>query len=250
MNNLVIIGSSIQPKDGIFTYSNTRSSFSAEERFRQTFFTINSIKNCLPDSRIIIVDTSDNYMGYLPNLAFMKDVDYVPIKDISYSAFELVNTHQNKSYCESLLLNTFYKSFKKEIQNYDYIIKATGRYFYFDFNDSLFDESNLNKFFFKKSMKFKWNPAWNYSMIDRRAIQQDDMLRQYCTVLYAFGKSNLDAMIDINEATIKFLESKEMVHYDIETLSYYLTRPYEDRMIETDWKVAGWDGVSGQFMYY
>jgi hypothetical protein len=41
-----------------------------------------------------------------------------------------------------------------------------------------------------------------------------------------------------------------MAHYDIETLSYYFTRPHEKQIIETDWKVCGWDGTSARFMYY
>lgn len=250
MNKLIVVGSSIQPRDGSFSYSNTRSSFNTEERFRQTVFTINSLRNTLPDARIIIVDSSNEYMQYYAHLAFIKNVEYVPLKELSYSAFEAVNTHKNKSYCECLLLNTFYKAYKKEIENYDYIIKATGRYFYYDFNDSFFNEENIGKFFFKKPLSFKWNDGWNYWMVDRRDIQKDDMLRQYCTVLYAFGKQHLNTMIDINEAAMNFIDNPEMKNYDIETLSYYLTRPYENQIIETDWIVSGWDGVSGKYMYY
>lgn len=250
MNKLVIVGSSIQPREGKFTYSNTRSSFSSEERYRHTIFTINSLRNTLPDARIIIVDSSEDYQDYHSHLAVIKNVEYVPLKEISYSAFDAVNTHKNKSYCECLLLNTFYKAYKKEIENYEYIIKATGRYFYYDFDDSLFTETNVDKIFFKKPLQFKWNDAWNYWMVDRREIQKDEMLRQYCTVLYAFGKQHLNTMIDINEATMNFIDNPNMQNYDIETLSYYLTRPYEDKLIETDWLVSGWDGVSGRYMYY
>ena len=250
MNKLIVVGSSIQPREGKFSYSNTRSSFSTEERFRQTVFTINSLRNSIPDAKIMVVDSSDDYMQYYAQLAFIKNVEYIPLKTISYNAFETVNTHRNKSYCECLLLNTFYKAYKKEIDNYDYIVKATGRYFYYDFDDSLFNEQNVDKIFFKKPLKFKWDDAWRYSMIDRRHIQKDNMLRQYCTVLYAFAKQHLNSMIDINEATMNFIDSQEMTHYDIETLAYYLTRPYDDRMIETDWVVSGWDGVSGRYMYY
>lgn len=250
MNKLIVVGSSIQPREGKFTYSNTRSMFSSDERFRQTFFTINSLQNSLPDTRIILVDSSDNYMEYMPQIAFMRNVEYVPLKDLSYSAFEKVNTHENKSYCECLLLNTLYKSFRKEIQQYDYIIKATGRYFYFNLNNSLFTEQNTDKILYKKPLNFKWNDSWNYSMVDRRSLQNDNMLRQYCTVLYAYGIQNFDKMLDINEAAIQFIDSPQMKHFDIETLSYYLTRPYEDRIIETDWVVSGWDGVSGNFMHY
>lgn len=250
MNNIVIVGSSIQPREGKFTYSQTRSLFDTEERFRQTFFTINSIRNSLPNAKIVIVDSSNDYRNYFVQLSILKNVDYIPLKELSYSAFEEVNTHYNKSYCESLLLNTYYRTAKKDLLNYDYIIKATGRYFYFDFNDSLFNESNLDKMFFKKPLRFVWNDAWNYWMVDRRTAQQNNLLHQYCTVLYGFGAQHLEKMIDINEAAMNFIGSAEMKHYDIETLSYYLTRPYEDRIIETDWRVSGWDGVSGKFMFY
>jgi hypothetical protein len=149
-----------------------------------------------------------------------------------------------------LLLNTFYKKFRKEIKQYDYVIKTCGRYFYFHLNDALFNVENLNKLFFKRPLNFNWDDSWNYSFIDRRTEQNNNRIHQYCTVLYAFGGTQLDKMIDINEATIHLLNQAPMKHYDIETLSYYFTRPYEKDVIETDWIVCGWDGTSGRFMYY
>jgi hypothetical protein len=104
--------------------------------------------------------------------------------------------------------------------------------------------------FFKTPLNFEWDKKWNYHFIDRRKEQNNNRLHQYCTVLYAFGTSQLDKMIDINEATVHLLKQNSMAHYDIETLSYYLTRPYEQDIIETDWKVCGWDGTSARFMYY
>lgn len=250
MNKVVVVGSSIQPRAGKFTYSQTRSKFDADERYRQTIFTVNSLMNCLPDARIIIVDSSEDYSQYFPDFSIFKNVEYVSLKELSYSAFEEVNTNLNKSYCENLLLNTFYSKFKKELLTYDYIIKATGRYFYYNLTDVLFNEENVDKIFFKKPLKFPWNDAWNYWMIDRRNIENDNLLKQYCTVLYAFGSQHLEKMIDINLATMNLINSPEMKHYDIETLSYYLTRPYQENMIETNWIVSGWDGVTGRYMYY
>lgn len=250
MNSIAIVGSSIQPREGRFTYSKSRSFFNTEERFRQTIFTVNSIRNCLPHAKIIVLDSSDDYKDNFINFGAFPNVDYIPIKELSYDVFEAVNTHLNKSYCESLLFNSFYRNMKKELLNYDYIIKVSGRYFLSEFNDSLFTEENVDKIFFKKPLRFIWQDHWNYSFVDRRNIQNDNMLYQYCSVLYAFGSQNLEKMIDINEAMVQFADRKEMIGYDIETLAYYFTRPYQDKVIETDWKVAGWDGVSGQFMYY
>ena len=250
MNKLFVIGSSIQTRNVPLTYSKVRTVFSNEERFRQTIFTVNSIRAAYPTSKIVLVDSSENYEEYQDTFRFFKNTEFVPLKELSQSAFEIVNTHPNKSLCESLLLNTFYRTFKKEIKEYDYVIKACGRYFYFDFDDSLFNVENLHKIFFKRPLNFEWNESWNYSFIDRRAEQNNNKIHQYCTVLYAFGASQLDKMIDINEAAIHLLNKKPMSHYDIETLSYYLTRPYEKDVIETDWRVCGWDGTSARFMYY
>jgi len=251
MNNLFVVGSSIQTrKHAPLTYSKVRTVFSDEERFRQTIFTVNSIRNSFPESKIVIVDSSEEYKEYQFFLSYFPNVEFIPLKELDGNAFEIVNSHPNKSLCECLLLNSYYKQYKKEIATYDYVIKGCGRYFYFDFNDSLFTEQNLDKMFFKKPLNFPWNPTWNYHFIDRRQDQNNDRLHQYCTVLFAFGASQLHKMIDINEATVHLLNQSPMQHYDIETLSYYLTRPYEKDIIETDWKVCGWDGTSARFMYY
>lgn len=250
MNSVFVVGSSIQTRNIPLTYSKVRTVFSPEERFRQTIFTINSIRNSFPQSKIYIVDSSEDYKQYQSLISYFRNVDFVPLKELDESAFEVVNTHRNKSLCESLLLNTFYNKFKRELQRYDYIVKGCGRYFYFDFDSSFFTENNKEKIFFKKPLNFEWNNNWNYSFVDRRAHQKNNRLHQYCTVLYAFGSSRLNDMIDINTATIHLLDQDAMRHYDIETLSYYFTRTFEADVIETDWKVCGWDGTSARFMYY
>lgn len=250
MNNVFVISSSIQTTQLPLTYSLKRTVFSAEERFRQTVFTINSIHSAFPNAKIVLVDSSDEYQEYLTYTKYFPNVEFVPLKELSIEAFKIVNSHPNKSLCECLLYNTYYRQYKKHLKEYDYIIKGCGRYFYWQFNDSLFTEENKDKMFFKRPLEFEWNDTWKYSMIDRRKEQMDNKLRQYCTVLYAYGASHIDKFIDINEAVIHLLKQPNMLHYDIETLLYYFTRPYEKSIIETDWKVCGWDGTSGRFMYY
>lgn len=250
MNKLFVVGSSIQTREAPLTYSAVRTVFSKEERFRQSIFTVNSIRNAFPDAKIVFVDSSNDYFEYQNLFRYFKNTEFIPLKEINPAAFDIVNTHPNKSLCESLLLNSFYKAFRKEILQYDFVIKGCGRYFHFDFDSSLFTVENLHKLFFKKPLNFEWQDRWRYHFVDRRKEQNNNRLHQYCTVLYAFGASQLDKMIDINEATIHLLKQKAMAHYDIETLSYYLTRPYEKDVIETDWKVCGWDGTSARFMYY
>jgi len=247
MRKLIVVGSSIQPRQGKFTYSKTRSLFQPEERFRQTIFTINSLRNCFPDSKIVIVDSSDEYKEYQLLPRYFKNVEFIPLKELSGESFEIVNSNINKSVCESVLLNTYYRQYKKEILQNDIIIKATGRYFYFDVNDNSFTHDEI---YFKKPLNFEWDDTWRYDFVDCREEQNNNRIHQYCTVLYGFGTKHLDKFIDINEASIHLMNQNSMYHYDIETLSYYLTRPYKDLISEVDWRVSGWDGVSGKFMYY
>jgi len=46
------------------------------------------------------------------------------------------------------------------------------------------------------------------------------------------------------------LDSERMQTLDIETLTYHLTRPWVNDVIETDWQITGWLGAGGQFMRY
>jgi hypothetical protein len=57
-------------------------------------------------------------------------------------------------------------------------------------------------------------------------------------------------MKDIWLGMTAILALPNMAHYDVETLLYYLTRPFEQNIIETDWKVYGWLGPNGYFTRY
>lgn len=250
MNNLVIVTSSIQVKPGKFTYSQTRSKFDSDERFRQTIGTVSAIKASLPKSKVVIVDSSEVYSEYQTTFGYMDNVEFIPLKELSSEAYELSNSHINKSLCESILLQAYYTQYKKYIKQFDFVIKICGRYLFFGLDTSVFNEQNKDKIFFKKPIQFEWSDGWRYDFVDRRHLQNDNKLNQYCTVLYAYGANNLERFMDINEANVHLLNRNNMVHFDLETLMYYYTRPFQSDVIETDWKVSGWGGTSGRFMYY
>lgn len=250
MRKVFVVASSIQPRTGTFTYSPTRSFFDTDERYRQTIFTINSIRNAVPDAKIVVVDSSEDYKEKQFVLSTYLGVEFIPIKELSGEVFETVNTHKNKSLCECLLLNTYYTQYKKQLMEYDFIIKATGRYFYFGIDNSYFTEENTDKIFFKRPLKFDWDNSWNYELVDARQYHNENVLHQYCTVLFGSASQHFHKLMDINEATIHLLNQPSMIHYDIETLSYYFTRFYKQHILEVDWMVSGWDGTSGRFMYY
>lgn len=249
-SKIIVIGSSIQAKPGKFTYSKTRSFFSQEERLRQTIFTVNSFRNSFDDAKIVIVDSSEDYEDIQNTFNFFKNVEYIPLKELNYNAFKIVNNHEHKSLCEAVLLNTYYEQYKKEIMAYDFHIHGCGRYFNWNLTQELFTEENKDKIFFKKPISFPWDDNWDYSKIDLRHQTGKNILDQYCTVLYAFGTCHLQSFIDINDVVIHLLKRNDSSHFDIEILLYYLTRHFKSCIIETDWKVCGWDGTSGRLMYY
>jgi hypothetical protein len=253
MKKAFIVTSSIEVNnDYPLSYSHARSFFSAEERLRQTVMTVSSIDTVSPeDTQIYIVDTSENYHIYENFFCWQPNVRYISVRKEFPDVHKLITTHRNKSYCETLLMSTFIRAYQAELKQFDYFFKFSGRYFLDrSFNDSLLNEHNTNCLFFKHPLAFEWSDSWGYGIVDLRAQQGDNTLRQYCTVLYGWGRGYHDRMLDLLTAVAPMLNSSRMSSLDIETLSYYLTRPWSNDIIETDWTVTGWLGASGEFMRY
>ena len=234
------------------TYSKTRSHFSNDERLRQTIFTLTSLDHVIDDdTTIFLVDASEQSDLYKNILSYQRNLVYVDVRKEFPEVYNLIKTHPHKSYCESILQLSFYDRYKDRLKEYDYHFKMSGRYFFdSNFNLDLCTEGNKNKFFFKRPLEFDWNDNWGYSMVDRRAEQNDNKLRQYSSVLYGWGNDRHDQMIDIYRVISEFTSNPNTYHYDIETLLYFFTRQFQSDVIETNWKVFGWTGVDGTFLRY
>ena len=234
------------------TYSSTRSIFSTIDRFRHTIFTIASLDLISDqDTTIFLLDASENYQQYKQVLEYQKNLKFISIKDEFPEVFSIIRTHPNKSYCESMMLINFITKYQTELENYDYFVKMSGRYFIdHHFDTSLFNAENTDKIFFKKPLKFNWDNSWRYTMVDRRNIQGDNFLYQYSSVLYGFSKQFLNRFIDIYRVISVFTGQSNTMIYDVETLLYYFTRTYESSIIETDWIVNGWHGADGKYVRY
>lgn len=234
------------------TYSQTRSFFSNEERLRQTISTICMLDHiCDEDTTIFLVDASERNEFYKNLFRYQKNLIYVDIKEEFPEVYKLIRTHKHKSYCEMIMQLTFLEKYKEQLSSYDYIFKISGRYFFdssVNFNSCTVE--NTDKFLFKYPMEFEWDDNWGYSMVDRRAIQQNNKLRQYSSVIYGWGKNNHNAMLDIFRVVAEMTDDPKTMHYDIETLLYYFTRQYVDKIIEHNWHVYGFIGVNGKFLRY
>jgi hypothetical protein len=253
MKKAIIITSAIDVNNNHpLTYSSVRSHFGNEERFRQTVATLASWDQAGDsETTLFLLDISENYAVYRSLLSYQKNLVYVSVKELIPEIFETVTTHANKSYCEQLLIYSFLTKFRKDLEPYDYFFKFSGRYLIDShFSIEFFDHVDHGGLFFKAPLKFEWNENWPYAMVDRRQLQGDNKLYQYCSVLYGWSRAYHDQMIDIYRVISEFCSNPSSISYDVETLLYYFTRQFELDIVEMPWIVYGWDGTSGNFLRY
>lgn len=253
MKKAFVITSAIDvEKDAPLTYSSVRSFFEPDERFRQTVTTIANLDARFPDDTVMyLVDLSEDYQKYRGVLSYQKNLIYVSVREEFPEIYDIVRKHPNKSHCETLLLYKFFLKYRTQLEDVDYFFKVSGRYFMDgSFKEDLLNPENLGKMFFKKPMEFDWQDLWNYHRVDRRAIQKDNKLRQYCTVLYGFGKHNYDRFVDLYRVLSYFTDHPAYSTFDVETLMYFFTRDFESDIVEVDWLVYGYNGADGRFLRY
>jgi len=248
-----IVTSCIEVKnDYPLTYSKVRSHFTTDDRFRQTVTTLASLDALLKkDATIYLVDASEKWEYYRDTFCYQPNLKFVSVKDEFPEIYETVTTHKNKSVCECLLLYSFMKKYQDELLTYDFCFKFTGRYFLdSSFDKDIFNQYSTDKLFYKNYLEFEWQDWWRYEMIDLRAAQGNNKIRQYSTVLFGWGRQKFDYMLNLIKHIKDTIEDPDKYHYDIETLKYFYTRDQEDSIVHTDWMVYGFVGTDGIFFRY
>lgn len=142
-DNIVLITSVINTPKLPLSYSRVRSVFSREDRFIQTKKTITSIKNKLPNVKIMIVECSDlneEERDYLNN-----NCDYI------LNLWENKEMHKNifgisKSLGEGSMTISALRYIKQLNIEYKYLYKISGRYW---LNDN-FKLDSIESNIFKK----------------------------------------------------------------------------------------------------
>ena len=143
MNDLVLITSVINTPNVPLSYSKTRSVFSRKERFTQTKNTIISIKDKIPNCKIIIVECSD---------LNTEEQEYLSINcDYILNLWEKKELHNNifgksKSLGEGTMTILALKYINNMDIKYNYLYKISGRYW---LNDN-FNICNIENNVFKK----------------------------------------------------------------------------------------------------
>lgn len=147
MNDLVLITSVINTGKVAWSYTETRSTYSAEQRYNQSLQTIDSIRKYLPGAKILFVECSDIPNEYITSLS--SKVEY------------FVNQY-NLTEARAACLETNKKGFGEAIQTklaIEYIIqnnlsfnrffKISGRYFLTD--KFISDKYRTDVYTFKRS---------------------------------------------------------------------------------------------------
>ena len=145
MNNLFLITSVINTPNNRLSYSKIRSVFNREERFKQTKKTIKSIKEKMPNSKILIVECTN--FNNIEKIYFHNECDYIlnlwDYKELHKSIFGV-----SKSLGEGTMTIEALKYINKNNLNFNNIIKISGRYWLNNnFNTKLFIS---DKMIFKK----------------------------------------------------------------------------------------------------
>lgn len=226
-----------------FSYSKQRSAFNAEERFRQTQFTINSIRLIAPEAPIFLLDISENFDTYIKRLSYVKNFVFIPLQALAPEIAYQCRTSSAKGYCESLSTQWFIENFYDAIQNYSYVCKISGRYFYTKFNFDHFTQDNQDRYLIKPAHNFAWLDRWQFP----EKLKIDNRLRYAFTCTYAVGNNKFQHWKDnMHRVSSFYLESDAHFVVDFESaIAHYVMT--KDNCAETWWYVAGWGGANGDF---
>jgi hypothetical protein len=221
----------------------SNSVFSTEIRLTQTIDTIESISRQQPSADIIFVDGSPNSYAKIikrinPKINYMHIARERPdlLNDVLYSP--------NKSIGEATLIKAAIDRDLLKLLDYDFIIKATGRYYYENLNDNYFQESSVNKFLFIQSKDDV--REWNNGRVDYSLIKDlrypDGKRHIFKTGLYALSTKKLWRFRDKLANIITKLKNPLYQNYDIENLLYneLLDEVVSNNIVNVDWKILGW----------
>lgn len=209
MNDLVLITSVINTPNVPLSYSKTRSVFSRKERFTQTKNTIVSIKDKIPNCKIIIVECSD---------LNTEEQEYLSINcDYILNLWEKKELHNNifgksKSLGEGTMTILALKYINNMDIKYNYLYKISGRYW---LNDN-FNICNIENNVFKKIKNDENNIFTALYKINKNTVEK----------LEIFLTDNMQNMINCIGYEVlmsQFVKNIDKILVDIIGLSGFVT---------------------------
>ena len=243
----LIITSVMEPSDVGLTYSPTRTTYTPRERFAHTIFTLVNASHVVKphNGDIILADASrtGKYIEDIKKLNIAPNIHYMYMSELS----NIVPYHPHKSVGEALILKMLYRYNKRFLEQYDFIIKLSGRY-------QIGNQLNLDTFiperdklYFKDAFYFegKWGTKLPKFCIIK--INDKEIVPMYGSVIYGFHSSRLNWMTDTMGKVIEYLSKPENIGGDMETMLYFLTRPIKNDILSVDWKIWGLAGVKDSY---
>ena len=180
MINLVLINSIIKTPNLELSYIKTRSVFTSEERFEQTKKTIQTVKEKIPNSKILIVECSE--LSKEQHEYFNNNCDYFLNLIENVSAVNNIYSI-SKSLGEGTMTLSAIEYIKQENIYYDNFFKISGRYWLSDsFNYENFNNDNIVVHYIYNNIN---NACTSLYKLDKNKI--DDF--------YNFLKTNMNLMI-------------------------------------------------------
>jgi len=165
MNNIILITSVINTPNNPLSYSKTRSVYNRNERFEQTKKTIQSVKEKLPNIKIMIVECSN--FNEEENNYFKENCDYI------LNLWEKKELHNNifgtsKSLGEGTMTIEALKYIEELNLEYQYLYKISGRYW---LNDN-FKLDKIENNVFKKINNDENNVFTALYKIDKKTVEK------------------------------------------------------------------------------
>ena len=165
MNNIILITSVINTPNNPLSYSKTRSVYNRNERFEQTKKTIQSVKEKLPNIKIMIVECSN--FNEEENNYFKENCDYI------LNLWEKKELHNNifgtsKSLGEGTMTIESLKYIEELKLEYQYLYKISGRYW---LNEN-FKLDKIENNVFKKINNDENNVFTALYKIDKKTVEK------------------------------------------------------------------------------
>lgn len=207
MSNYILICSVLNPPNIPLSYSKIRSVFSREERFEQTKNTIKTVKEKIPNTKIILVECTDfneNEYNYL-NKECEHILNLWDRKELHPKIFG-----HSKALGEATQMIEIIDYISKNI-NLDHIIKIGGRYW---LND------NFNFENFKDDIVFKKNHEGNVATtLYKISLSELKLLREY----FIANEDKMRRFIGYEILVTQFLSNKNVKYLETLGISGHCT---------------------------
>lgn len=228
-----------------YGYKTPRSAFSDLERFRQTIYTITSINLVAPNSVIYLVDNSENIEQFYNILQQFHNLHIVEVNTLDPVLAAKSRTTNSKGYGEALLTNFFLKNYLSTLNNFDFIFKVSGRYFFTRFDNYILNDAFKDNFIID-TINWNWQPSWGYP----DWFNKNNNLFWANTTGYGLGNLRLKEFMERSTSLVEFYEKHNEFNYvDYESVFYYYILD-GGNIVNKNFNLSGWNGSKGNFVSF